>query len=267
MRRALLFVVTGAVLAATVVGLSAQKVKPAPAPTYIWDALLPGEFDMGQNVYGPGVALQHGGNVNVFVSYVAPTSKAIGYSQFIFRVWHADWEENQWIGFKDILPGTNNRTPTCGFPTFVNGVIDPGALVDHSPACIVEFLSGHKHPQGPYWNGSIVLRVPNVDVFAVANGGSRTVSSGQLNVYVSVQDNAAEDAYSGVTYAGNVYSAGTVTIERSADGNSWVTTADLPVGLGELYYDKDRRGTLQPVVPAITTTIFHSTVTWTRRVQ
>lgn len=266
-QRSLTLGVLIAVCACLVVTVSAQKAgKPAPAPSYDWEATLVDPASAAEFLSFPSnnlkSTLRSGGNVYVGAGYTALTGREEGYSTFTLRVL-ADSTSEQWIGFKNIGFGANSGSPKCNFPVFdVNGVLDPRSQAAVQADCIVSFLNDHHHPQAPYWMSQLNLRVP-VNMNDIPPGHSVDVTLARMDVFVSVTDNTNPASYSSIGNQ-NVYLPGVVKIGRSQDGNSWTTDVNLPLALAEVFYVPGGKR-WQTVIPSITTTQnITSKMIWTR---
>ena len=254
-------------LACLAVTLSAQKGKPVPV-SYSWEMAVP--EGPAQFIELPGGVLADGGDAGVLASYTPATAKSAGYSQFMLRVSRGS-AAGPWTGFKNILSSGSSGTWNCNFPAFdSSGALLPGTRVAPSAACLVDFLSGHRHPQGPYWMTQVGLRVPDLDIFAIPAGHEETRTVARLDVFVRAEDGTAPGAYSSIGYQ-PPYLVGSqemrVIVARSADGNSWTTTINWPIQLAEVYYAQDRKGRTQTIIPMLTTTTpVQGEMVWTRRV-
>ncbi|HSK10172.1 MAG TPA: hypothetical protein VK911_11395 [Vicinamibacterales bacterium] len=235
-------------LAGLVATASAQKVKPAPVPAYVWQATLP-DREEGFNVYGPGT-LVPGATVAVFAGYSIPSKTAPGASDFTLRMAGGDVFTGDWIGFTGLTEKTTVGTPLCGFPSFdEEGLILPTERADYGLGCIPNFVS-HEFPQWPYVRCSLQLRIPDVNFLEMAEGATADPHLGKLSLTIESTDWAA---WSAVGSGTGDYSTGTVEISR-LDQDTWETLVSLPLVLAEKSVVTTGRKGTTVVTPAVTTT-------------
>ena len=134
--------------------VSAQKGKPAPTPSYVWEATLP-TFLEGFDVYAPeGFVFNSASGARVGAGYNPPDPKSttpaglLGQSGFSIRL-DDPAPDYGFIAFRNF---TTKVAPVsqgpCLYPQFdVNGMAT-AVPMEHSPGCVVEYLGGGR--RGPH---------------------------------------------------------------------------------------------------------------------
>jgi hypothetical protein len=259
--------------------VSAQKGKPTPppTPTYVWEISLPTVNDLA-DIYGPGIPFNaaSGASIDVSVNPPDPKSGYVGASFF-----QVDATDGAWLAFRNFkvaIPAA--PFGPCVYPLFDSeGFMTAGTSAPASGSCVVDFLSaggiGHKHPSGTYGKARVQLAVLGLDFRDVSPSGSMTVTSGSLRlaVYRDQSCYSEADPYSGVALAG-AWQDGTITIHRSADGDTWTFDFSLPAPVYEFVPPAPtvtRRGTsttcYSQLVAETTTEPIHGIMTVTRKLQ
>ena len=238
---------------------SAQtKGKPAPAPSYVWEATLPTlleDFD----VYAPdGFVFNAASGAPVTVGYNPPdpksTTAAGALGQSAFQIHFNDAAPDYgFIAFRNFT----TKVPAallgpCLYPTFDANGRATSVPMTPSDGCVVEYLGGasgvgHIHPSGDYGRRVVLdVRAVGVDYKAIPVSDQPVqVSQGALMiaVYRDQLCKTAEDPYSGVGLSLR-WETGLITIWHPT-ADTWEVEFALPTWVYEYVPQDqylDRRG-------------------------